>query len=387
MASVLQALAVKSTWLTELILMVLAAVISLYALVVYFRRLYLLERALPYGYQDHAGPIILTLSIVAGILTLLYFSISQRNMSLPKSVTPQAEKCVQHKFSGVSMLDFQPSDVIVDFERDLFLVPSLTDIKALPRQSEAYQPRLETLATIDRMDVEAMTYGDDGTLYAISEDPESSILLAFRWMPNTETLRHQQIQVGRDEHIQLVGKWRLKGVANAEGMVFLPEDPARQKSARILVSSDATDLLRSNVNVFTVPTEFNLDETTLHPVHHLNSGLLSQGFLPNASAKISAMTVFDGILYILHDNMRVIRGWEMESGVMVSEWTTPPVGGEFDKQWEGIALEGTKAGGVVLHMALDTPPQLWSFQLERLSVSEDSWSTAVWSLPSCANTT
>ena len=377
-ASILNALSVDTTHMIERIMMVLAGMITIYALAIYFRRLYLLERALPYGYQDHAGPIVLTTAILLGILTLLYFSVYQHREALLQMVVPKIEvgKCMQHSFSGVSMLEFQPSDIVVDTARDIFLVPSITDIRSLSKEATNDSVRmLHTLVTVDHEDFEALTFHDDGTLYAVSEDPNNSILLAFRWSTPVGAFTHA---------MELVGRWKLKGVANTEGMVFLPEDPVHAKPQRLLISSDAKDPLMSNVHIFDIPAFLTLDEPELRAVSHWNSAFLARGFSSLTSTKIAAMTAFEGVVYILHDNVRVIRGWDIATGAMVSEWITPRVGGEFDKQWEGISLERIDPNTVALHMALDTPPQIWSFMLEETTTMNGADTASVWRLPDCA---
>ena len=95
------------------------------------------------------------------------------------------------------------------------------------------------------------------------------------------------------------------------------------------------------------------------------------------------MTYFEGVLYVLHDNARVVRGWDVKSGTMTSEWTLPRVEGGFDKQWEGISLQRVPArqgtSSVTLYLALETPAQIWSFQLQ-----EDETMEKKFVLPECA---
>ena len=112
--------------------------------------------------------------------------------------------------------------------------------------------------------------------------------------------------------------------------------------------------------------------------------------------KIASLFYFEGILYILHDNDRVIRSWEVSTGAFVSEFTLPLVseGEAFAQQWEGFAIERNTAGNfagsggsdtamrlrgstaqqrqeqpppssfLTVHLVLDSPPQIWSFAVE-----------------------
>lgn len=148
------------------------------------------------------------------------------------------------------------------------------------------------------------------------------------------------------------------------------------------------------------PSILGVDEEEIFPVHQLNGKMLSAGIAD--APKIGSMTYFEEILYILHDNARVVRGWDLRTGTMVSEWTLPRVegGGAFNQQWEGMSLQrvatstarnafvrGAKtmqpSSTVVLHLVLDTPPQIWSFQLQEVAgTSEQQQSNYV--LPECA---
>ena len=51
------------------------------------------------------------------------------------------------------------------------------------------------------------------------------------------------------------------------------------------------------------------------------------------------MYFFEDLLYVVHDNDRVVRGWDTETATMQVEFNLPLVGGGNDKQWEGLAIE------------------------------------------------
>lgn len=189
-------------------------------------------------------------------------------------------------------------------------------------------------------------------------------------------------------------RWKLKGASNTEGMVYLPD--LGGSGAKLLISADGAttvDGVASNILVYDVPTstpetfvlgvagdDTTLDATTILPLYQLNAALLSSGI--QTAPKISALNYFEDTLYVLHDNARVIRGWDIATATMVSEWITPRVGGEeFDKQWEGLAFQrSADSSDVIVHMTLDTPPQIWSFAMQESVVSGK---TAL-SFPICA---
>jgi hypothetical protein len=114
----------------------------------------------------------------------------------------------------------------------------------------------------------------------------------------------------------------------------------------------------------------------------LNANLLNQGLL---DSKVASLYYFEGVMYILHDNARIVRAWNIQKGMLLAEWKLPRVGDAFAKQWEGLALErrlGSNcpetssiflrgnvgeacASSLYMHLTLDTPPQIWSVQVEK----------------------
>jgi uncharacterized membrane protein YidH (DUF202 family) len=182
--SISDAKKVESSYVTGVILTVLAIVVTVYALVVYFRRLYLLEHAKQYGYSDQIGPAVLTLAVASGIAASLYFAIS---LHAPiaistAAVIPEPGKCMRHGFTGISLLEYQPSDVVVDEVRNMFIVPSQSKLTAIPMEISETPSELQVLTELAGDDMEAVTYVD-GILYAVSEGKISSELLAFTWRP------------------------------------------------------------------------------------------------------------------------------------------------------------------------------------------------------------
>lgn len=121
------------------------------------------------------------------------------------------------------------------------------------------------------------------------------------------------------------------------------------------------------------------------------------------------MQIFEGILYVLYDNALIIRGFDLTSGVIVSDIKLPRVGysdGKFDKQWEGMFMErvtdgsstglstgisvtsglrGTAASSsssagqdqIMMHLTLDSPPEIWTFAMNHVNDKELSF-------PECA---
>ena len=73
----------------------------------------------------------------------------------------------------------------------------------------------------------------------------------------------------------------------------------------------------------------------------------------------------------------MIRSFD-SNGNIVQEIKLPIAVEGFEKQWEGMRLQ-RKDGELLLHLALDSPPQVWS-----LKVTEKE-GLGHWKLPSCAS--
>lgn len=171
-----------SGYASGLVLTVLAMVVTLYALVVYCRRLYLLGNGKPYGYVDYIGPAVLAMAVAGGIGASLYVAVYLHNPPAISTAAVIAEpgNCIRHDFTGISLLEYQPSDVVVDEARDMLIIPSQSKLTSVPINMNHTASDLLVLTELAGADMEAVTYGN-GTLFALSEDESSSMLLAFEW--------------------------------------------------------------------------------------------------------------------------------------------------------------------------------------------------------------
>lgn len=365
-----------------------ALFITIYACGVYFRRLYLLKNGKSYGYIDHTGPIILTAAVLMGVIGLLYYTFNIGTSPNPSdsspvyqvaSEDPQGE-CKMHNFTGISLLEYQPSDIVLDETGDMLIIPSQSKVTGLPLDAEA-DPFVSVLGEVPDTDIEAVAFAK-GILYAVSESKGSSLLLAF-----------EPRAVGTRTVLDLVGEWKLDGRSSTEGMAYANDD-------KLHISEGADSVTgESHVYVYDIPavvansTDGEIE--SIFPLYQLNGKVLTAGISPS-EAKMGSMTFFEDVLYILHDNARVVRGWNLESGAMVSEWILPRVGKEFDQQWEGMALQRvasteenknnlrgsteSSSSTVVLYLALDSPPQIWSFRMKEM----DGEIAKNYAFPDCA---
>ena len=127
----------------------------------------------------------------------------------------------------------------------------------------------------------------------------------------------------------------------------------------------------------------------------MNKKLVSRGL---ENGKVGSMQYFEGLLYILFDNDRVIRAFDTNTGKLVQETLLPVAELGSANDWEGMRLQRIPEEGIgnsgsggqlrgssrplgtlVLHLALDTPAQVWS-----LALNEDGRDGHGWTLPRCA---
>eukprot|EP01083_Nonionella_stella_P010862 30894_1 len=146
------------------------------------------------------------------------------------------------------------------------------------------------------------------------------------------------------------------------------------------VESGGSDHLGNTLNdlimdSFQLPLpESSLEDPQPAPSIKINDKIFGGTLL---DAKVSAMQYFDGLLYLLFDNAQLIRSFDSH-GNMVQEIKLPIAVEGFEKQWEGMRLQ-RKDGELLLHLALDSPPQVWSLKLtEKEGIGH-------WELPSCAS--
>jgi uncharacterized membrane protein YidH (DUF202 family) len=359
-----------------------AALIVFHAIFSYLRRVRLLTRGEPYGYVDHCGPTILTLAILLGlgVVTFVFLSIHLESRNLARQASFQirsnADTCITHAMDGISLLEYQPSDVVVLPGDDPLLIPSLDTV----RRHRSTGP-VDTLITIPGSDLEGLTSNADGTkLYALSEAGGNE----------AEIMELQWTALGG---LEVVRRWSI-ATPNAEGIAFVPAQTPGMPDMLYVGGGNKLDVgvgvgqstFACSIDVYHVPTDIgyntNGNAKTQLQGHPLNSNLLSDGLL---DSKIASLQYFEGALYVLHDNALEVRVWGLD-GTFLSKWKLPPV----SKQWEGMALErrhddsgvgvlrGSHGGGLWLHLTLDSPPQVWT-----LAVREGKERGGV-ILPNCA---
>jgi hypothetical protein len=353
-------------------------VVAVYGIATYYRRLDLMVKAKPYGYADSVGPAVLAAFMVA-LLGSFFYAYYLQFPYAHALLRVEPGVCVKRNLGlgtngTFSTLQFEPSSIRIDHERNLMLIASLDDIVAYPSDfpldDATINAPMQVLHQFPRgsEDLEGMEI-INGTIYVISEGKKDSLgkahsdIIELEWSSSGENI------------LEVANRWRIDS-ANVEGIAFIP-DENWFSSPTLIVSADERTLDprdRLSLDAF----DFPLPANGTSPIErHLNNKFFVNRL---TDTKVGEMQLFNGNLYMLFDNSQVIRAFAPD-GIMLNEWALPVSVAEFDKQWEGMYLD-QNGDELYLHLALDSPPEVWSIKLG--GVITPNSETAQWSLPRCA---
>jgi hypothetical protein len=386
-------------------LLCFAATISGYAVFTYYRRLQLLASRQPQGYNERHGPVLLALALLVGIvMLLLYFSdvFAPAAGSIYERPRPVLRLdnvfCTQHHLQGINLLQYQPSDALPLADRPgVLLVPSLsqiTSISVVKGDNGSKTAIVDVVADLGEADIEALTQWHDRILAVSEGGDKKSTLLEFRWK-NTSTTTTSDGEVSSSSRtLELVSSIKIsspfvEGLAVVDRDLYVAGNVLDERTGLTMGTVDVyTDFFGHDMgaanstnstihNSTSATTTATTTEatTTVRTGHRLNSKLLGQGLL---DSKIGSLYYFEGVLYILYDNAQLVRGWHLANSELVVEWLLPVTpksssssssssSFDFDKQWEGLALE-RYPDGLVLHLTLDSPPEVWTLQLSEAAL-------------------
>eukprot|EP00977_Amphora_coffeiformis_P000354 scaffold98_cov172-Amphora_coffeaeformis.AAC.8 len=394
---------------TSKVLLGFASVISVYALYLYYHRIHLVKTGQPYGYVSHFGPLVLTCATIAGTVVIMtqYWKMNsiidattgQRGSTADAAaqtvmMQEAPNKCLRHDLGPFSPLEIEPSDVVVDTELNRLLVASMEEILSFPapiwtREQGLHVPTAAdpplVLATTPGADFEALAYVDS-VLYAISEADEHSVLHAFEW--DAVDTAEQSVAMTSSTH------WTVAPMFS-EG-IALVQDPRKEEPELYISGSTPYGAANTMIATHDIPSlprlastledetnEENINaepSTTPTPSLHANHLLNAKMFVADlVDEKIGAMTFFEGILYILHDNEKLVRAWNVGTGTLQAQWSLPHLPNTNGKQWEGLSfqrivkpsyLRGTTATTeeetvLLLHLVYDTPASIWTVVVEQ----------------------
>ena len=255
----------------------------------------------------------------------------------------------------------------------------------------AFPPIITTLGT----NLEALEIIDN-KLYALSEGIDESEILYLEWAEDGLGGRHLEEQQ----------RWKIR-TPMAEAMTLIPGEgqgaPPKLIVAGDMINAIATATSATGAEAMTRAGRLTIDVFNLEafddtkkaePIRKLNKYILSKGLVDE---KVGAMQYYEDLLYVLFDNERKIRSFDMNTGEIVQEILLPVAAVGSHLEWEGMRLErvadASVAGGLrgseggnnasdgsttlVLHLALDTPGQIWTIRLNELADGK-------WKLPRCA---
>ncbi len=274
---------------------------------------------------------------------------------------------MKRHLGGINLLEFEPSDLELDEKNGLLLVASPNEIVAIPdwmsTSTEDAKPLYQSPNGVVN-DFEAIEFIDE-VLYAVSEASSgngNSIIVEF----GEDADKGELFETNR---------WRT-GTPRVEGMAYIPTKSWFPEPRLVLAGLSGSDNLRMRSYYWPLPTNSSVETPVTIQSNSLNSDL----FRVNLDRqKVAAAQYFEGYLYLLFDNAQLIRAFDY-NGNIVKEWKLPVSVEGSERQWEGMQFQ-RKGAELVLHLALDTPAQVWSLLLDGGNEQGDTG----WSFPSCAS--
>jgi len=375
--------AIAGTWMIAMSLF-----IASYALVIYYRRVYLMQNGKPYGYADFFGPGLLTFAVISGVALILAYS-GEVRFGTASTMTPVSGQCMKRSLSGVPVMELQPSGALVDDKEGLLLVPSLNRIvafgAALPLEGKNDQ-QARIVATVPGANMEALEQVGN-YIYALSEGTDKrSEIIALEWIDSS---LDGNFDGASSRRLQESHRWNIS-LQGVEGMALVPEGQLGEGSvAKLLVAGILMEPTKNGlVEVLSIDAfdqdSFDFSQTKLDNTSKLNKKLVAKGL---TDEKVGSMQFFEDRLYVLFDNERVIRVFDPKTGLIIQELILPIAEAGAEKEWEGMRLQrinkeagaglrGASESKVVLHLALDSPAQVWSLSLQH--------EEGRWVMPQCA---
>jgi len=329
-------------------------------------------------------PGLLTFAVISGVALILAYS-GELQFGNATTMSPVSDQCVKRSLAGVPVMEMQPSGALVDEKEGLLLVPSLTHIVGFQDGLPTQDQNARIVATINGANMEALEHVGN-YIYALSEDTDKkSEIIALEWVDFSV----DGVFGGKSSRrLQESHRWKI-ALPGAEGMALVPEGQLGEGSAAtLLVAGLLTETTKNGlVEVLSIDAydqdSLDFSQTKLDQTSKINKKLLAKGL---RDEKVGSMQFFEGRLYVLFDNARVIRVFDPKTGAVVQEIMLPIAEAGAEEEWEGMRLQRINAAGgglrgasessVVLHLSLDTPAQVWSLLLD----NEDGH----WILPKCA---
>jgi hypothetical protein len=262
------------------------------------------------------------------------------------------------------------ASITVDEQRGKIIIASLNDIVSIPDGIPLTEEENNVNVTIlhrfldGSEDIEALELMEDGTILAVSEKGrDGSDIIEMEWDG-----------FDNDDLLKPTSRYKIP-TPDVEGIAFVRDDKFFFDGQRLVVAG-MNNALEMNSFSLPLPQSSSLENPVNLIATRMNGNLFGANLL-DLDTKVSAMQFFDGLLYLMFDNAQVIRAFD-RLGNMIQETKLPVAVKNFGKQWEGMRFQ-RKNGDLILHLALDTPAQVWSIKLQ------ENAGNAGWKFPSCAS--
>jgi hypothetical protein len=265
---------------------------AIYGIATYYRRLNLMVNAKPYGYADSVGPAVLATFMVALLGSFVYaYYLQFPYPHAPLRAEPGV--CVKRnlglgKNGAFSTLQFEPSSIRIDHEKNLMIVSSLDAIVAYPSDfpidDATINAPMQVLYQfpVGSEDLEGMAI-INGIIYAISEGKKDSTgkdqsdIIALKWSSSGENI------------LEETNRWRIDS-GMVEGVAFI-SDREWFSSPTLIVSTDERTLDprdRLSLDAF----DFPLPASGTSPTErHLNNKFFVKRLV---DSKVGEMQFFKG---------------------------------------------------------------------------------------------
>lgn len=243
--------------------------------------------------------------------------------------------CQPVNLSSLS-LSYEPSGVFYNPVADLLITCSLFQMSTMrPDGSEIRN------FPLPNQDLEAVTVANmsSSIVYVAAERPKN--VIHEYDMAEERVLRSFDLDF-------MLGTGPL-----LEGIAFVPDD-TDPNGGLFYVNTD-TKVLGFRLNLG------SSDPPTAEAVASLR--VTTNEEIANNGSKVGDLSFFNGTLYVLMDQLRVLRAWDLASGRAIGEWELPGI----SRQWEGIhVMQNTDADAalypLIIFMAKDDPREIWRFR-------------------------
>lgn len=337
----------------RIILILLGGIIIAYSMVVYYRRrkrLQFLVKTQPYddGYTTtrRVGPSLFLGGVVFSSMIIVFIHLW--SLLWPSVLVYKSEQCFRHPLI-VNPINLEASDLSLDSKHDVLLFPSGSTISALHKSSTKIGEGVTNALASSALgegdaDFKAITSGADGRIFALRGHNKNNNESSDNFLELLELKWNDDGGGGNDDDVILnfVQSWEIndsEGVVG--GITWVPDDGDGLLFIAIDYDSDVnTDdddkSNRGDIHTYEMPNGSTLELKRLRS--SLNRKVMNSGL---EDSKIGSLQYFEGLLYVLHDNARAVRVWDISSGDLKSEWELPRVHGGYNEQWEGLFLERT----------------------------------------------